>query len=78
MRFLLREAVPISISSADSMRIGVGIFQDYYQTHDLKSYSPSSVAWIASLELFMMYLVVGYPFRQKEMGEFMVCDLPQI
>ncbi|EZG01117.1 hypothetical protein H106_08462 [Trichophyton rubrum CBS 735.88] len=35
----------------------VGIFQDYYQTHDLKSYSPSSVAWIPSLELFMMYLV---------------------
>ncbi|KAK2836955.1 hypothetical protein FQN49_006553 [Arthroderma sp. PD_2] len=35
----------------------VGIFQDYYQAHDLKSYSPSSVAWITSLEIFMMYLV---------------------
>ncbi len=34
----------------------VGIFQDYYQTHQLKSYSPSTVAWIPSLEIFMMFL----------------------
>lgn len=28
----------------------VGIFQDYYQTHQLKEYSPSNVAWIPSLQ----------------------------
>ena len=33
----------------------VGIFQDYYQTHQLKSYPPSTVAWIPSLEIFMMF-----------------------
>ena len=33
----------------------VGIFQDYYQTHQLQSYNPSTVAWIPSLEIFMMF-----------------------
>jgi hypothetical protein len=28
----------------------VGIFQDYYQTHQLKQYSPSNIAWIPSLQ----------------------------
>ncbi|KAK9323688.1 major facilitator superfamily transporter 1 [Lipomyces orientalis] len=33
----------------------IGIFQDYYQSHQLRDYSPSAVSWIASLELFMMF-----------------------
>lgn len=28
----------------------VGIFQDYYQTHQLKTYSPSNIAWIPALQ----------------------------
>jgi hypothetical protein len=28
----------------------VGIFQDYYQTHQLKQYSPSNIAWIPALQ----------------------------
>ena len=28
----------------------VGIFQDYYQTHQLKEYSPSNIAWIPALQ----------------------------
>src|SRR5437762_8174565 len=28
----------------------IGIFQDYYQTHQLKQYSPSNIAWIPSLQ----------------------------
>jgi hypothetical protein len=28
----------------------VGIFQAYYQTHQLKQYSPSNIAWIPSLQ----------------------------
>jgi hypothetical protein len=27
---------------------GIGVFQDYYQSHQLSSYSPSTVAWIPS------------------------------
>ncbi|KAL4861278.1 hypothetical protein BDV12DRAFT_208164 [Aspergillus spectabilis] len=34
---------------------GIGIFQDYYQSHQLQSYSSSTISWIASLELFIMF-----------------------
>ncbi|KAJ3478961.1 hypothetical protein NLG97_g8443 [Lecanicillium saksenae] len=33
----------------------IGIFQDYYQHHQLASYSSSTVAWITSTESFMMF-----------------------
>ncbi|KAK4574003.1 hypothetical protein LTR86_001764 [Recurvomyces mirabilis] len=33
----------------------VGVFQAYYQTHQLSSYAPSTVSWISSLELFFMF-----------------------
>ncbi|MCJ1359063.1 MAG: hypothetical protein MMC33_009063 [Icmadophila ericetorum] len=38
----------------------IGVFQTYYQTHELSQYTPSTVAWITSLETFMMFL--GGPF----------------
>ena len=28
----------------------VGVFQEYYQTHQLKQYSPSNIAWIPALQ----------------------------
>lgn len=28
----------------------VGIFQEYYQSHQLKSYTPSDIAWIPALQ----------------------------
>ncbi|KAM0329714.1 hypothetical protein ACHAPQ_006632 [Fusarium lateritium] len=40
----------------------IGIFQDYYEHNQLKSYSSSTVAWIPSVESFMMFFwgpVVG-------------------
>ncbi|KAH5760898.1 hypothetical protein HBI16_185250 [Parastagonospora nodorum] len=33
----------------------IGIFQNYYQTDQLASYSPSTVAWIPSTETFIMF-----------------------
>lgn len=33
----------------------IGIFQDYYQLHPLSEYSSSTVSWIPSLEVFMMF-----------------------
>ncbi|KAI9932721.1 hypothetical protein ASPWEDRAFT_123063 [Aspergillus wentii DTO 134E9] len=33
----------------------IGVFQAYYETHQLKSYSTSTVTWITSLETFMMF-----------------------
>ncbi|TKA78607.1 hypothetical protein B0A49_02698 [Cryomyces minteri] len=33
----------------------IGVFQDYYQSHQLAHLSPSTIAWITSLETFMMF-----------------------
>lgn len=34
---------------------GIGVFQAYYQTHQLQDISPSTVSWITSLEVFNMF-----------------------
>ncbi|TVY42760.1 Fujikurins efflux protein [Lachnellula occidentalis] len=34
----------------------IGVFQDYYQTHPLSQFSSSSVSWIPSMEVFVMFL----------------------
>ena len=34
----------------------IGVFQDYYQTHELNGYSPSTIAWIPALEASFMFL----------------------
>lgn len=41
----------------------VGVFQEYYQEHLLASYSSSTIAWIPSLEIFMMFF--GGPISGK-------------
>jgi MFS family permease len=33
----------------------IGVFQEYYSSHELKEYSASTIAWIPSLEVFMMF-----------------------
>lgn len=41
----------------------LGVFQNYYQMNQLREYSPSTIAWIASLEIFVMFLpgpIVGW------------------
>lgn len=43
----------------------VGVFQSYYQTHQLSQYSPSTVSWISSLQIFVMFFpgpIVGFFF----------------
>ncbi|KAF1841859.1 MFS general substrate transporter [Cucurbitaria berberidis CBS 394.84] len=43
----------------------LGIFQNYYQRNQLRDYSPSTIAWIASLEIFCMFLpgpIVGWVY----------------
>lgn len=34
----------------------IGVFQEYYQTHELRDYSPQAVAWIPSIEAFVMFI----------------------
>ncbi|KAL5360191.1 hypothetical protein BJX96DRAFT_175060 [Aspergillus floccosus] len=33
----------------------IGVFQSYYETHQLQQYSSSEISWIASLELFILF-----------------------
>ena len=43
----------------------LGVFQNYYQTNQLREYSPSTIAWITSLEVFIMFLpgpIVGFVY----------------
>lgn len=46
----------------------IGIFQDYYLTHQLQRYSESTVSWIVSFELFFMFL--GGPIVGKLFDNF--------
>lgn len=41
----------------------IGVFQEYYQHHQLRDYSASEVAWIPALQVFMM--MVTAPFYGK-------------
>ena len=41
----------------------IGVFQQYYQENLLRSYSTSTVSWIPSMEVFMMFF--GGPFCGK-------------
>ncbi|KAI0015569.1 monocarboxylate permease-like protein-like protein [Xylariomycetidae sp. FL0641] len=46
----------------------IGVFQEYYQRHQLRAYSPSAVAWIASVETCVMFIwgpVVGKIFDTR-------------
>ncbi|KAH6708725.1 major facilitator superfamily transporter, partial [Leptodontidium sp. MPI-SDFR-AT-0119] len=33
----------------------IGVFQEFYQSHQLRDYSPSDIAWIPSLQIFFMF-----------------------
>ncbi|MCJ1428107.1 hypothetical protein MMC29_006015 [Sticta canariensis] len=46
----------------------VGVFQEYYQTHQLAQYSPSDIAWIPALQLFFM--LFGGPFVGKIFDDY--------
>ncbi|KAI1846129.1 hypothetical protein JX266_007654 [Neoarthrinium moseri] len=47
---MLRESVQKAINPF------IGVFRDYYQSHQLSSYSPSAVAWIPSVETSMIFI----------------------
>ncbi|KND92113.1 putative transporter MCH4 [Tolypocladium ophioglossoides CBS 100239] len=46
----------------------VGVFQAYYETHQLKSLSPSTVSWIPALSMFTIF--VAGPFVGKLSDRF--------
>jgi len=53
----------------------IGVFQSYYQTHQLKEYTASEIAWIPSLEIFMMFVMgplVGYIYDNRGPRELLL------
>ncbi|KAF2994039.1 hypothetical protein E8E13_000394 [Curvularia kusanoi] len=46
----------------------MGLFQAHYQNHQLSAYSPSSIAWIPSVETF--FLFVSAPFSGKAFDDY--------
>ncbi|KAI9836008.1 MAG: hypothetical protein M1837_003542 [Sclerophora amabilis] len=46
----------------------IGVFQGYYQIHQLQAYTPSAIAWIPALETFMMF--AGGPIFGKLYDNF--------
>lgn len=53
-------AVQSDYTSIDDV-IGIGVFQTYYESNQLSGMSPSTVAWITSLETFVMFFAVCDP-----------------
>lgn len=50
----------------------LGVFQNYYQMNQLRAYSPSTVAWISSLEIFVMFLpgpIVGWVYDNRKFAQ---------
>lgn len=65
MDYMLVSMIHLSILTAkltDGRIRGIGVFQNYYQTHQLSRYSPSIVAWISSVETCIMFIWVGQPW----------------
>lgn len=56
--------------------LAIGIFQDYYQSNQLHSYSSSSISWILSLEPFVLFaagLVIGRVNQPRQLRSGCEC-----
>lgn len=50
--------------------IGIGVFQEHYQSHQLRHLPPSTISWIPSLEVFLMFLGVSNTWLRAEDDAF--------
>jgi len=46
---------------------GASVFQEYYQTHQLRHETPSAISWIGSLQTFFLFggSLVGGPLFDR-------------
>ena len=52
------QSFTLSLSKTAVIILGIGVFQEYYMTGPLSEYSPSTIAWIPSLQVFFMMAMV--------------------
>jgi hypothetical protein len=57
--FLSLGSFPAITSEFQLNRIGIGVFQNYYEMNQLKAYNPSTISWIPSTESFMLFFWVS-------------------
>ncbi|KAL8976174.1 MAG: hypothetical protein Q9205_007772, partial [Flavoplaca limonia] len=50
-----------------------GVFQAYYETVLLRTQSPSSIAWIGSLQIFLLFFMSIFVSTQMDKGRFQHC-----
>lgn len=53
---------------------GFGTFQSYYESHRLDAYSPFQIAWIGSLQLFLLFTVGVFTGPLFDRGHFRVLN----
>jgi hypothetical protein len=51
-------SIPLALIYSMSNDTGIGTFQSYYETTLLPEYSPSTISWIPSLQVFFMFGMV--------------------
>ncbi|BFZ59654.1 hypothetical protein YB2330_000668 [Saitoella coloradoensis] len=47
-----------------------GVFQNYYQTHQLSAHTPSDISWIGSMQLFLIFFAGLFVGRYFDGGYF--------
>ncbi|KAL8992325.1 MAG: hypothetical protein Q9188_007614, partial [Gyalolechia gomerana] len=61
------------IMDAQGLNQSYGVFQAYYESVLLRTHSPSSIAWIGSLQIFLLFFMSIVVSSQMDKGRFHHC-----
>ncbi|KAL9576074.1 MAG: hypothetical protein Q9212_007408, partial [Teloschistes hypoglaucus] len=61
------------VMDAQGLAQSYGVFQAYYQTVLLRQHSPSSIAWIGSFQIFLLFFMAIITSGQIDKGRFRHC-----
>ncbi|KAL8749103.1 MAG: hypothetical protein Q9199_007895, partial [Rusavskia elegans] len=61
------------IMDAQGLNQSYGVFQAYYESILLRTHSASSIAWIGSLQIFLLFFMSIFVSTQMDKGRFQHC-----
>ncbi|KAL8731054.1 MAG: hypothetical protein Q9166_003705 [cf. Caloplaca sp. 2 TL-2023] len=61
------------IMDAQGLNQSYGVFQAYYELTLLRTHTPSSIAWIGSLQIFLLFFMSIFTSTQIDKGRFQHC-----
>ncbi|KAL8627374.1 hypothetical protein Q9189_006929 [Teloschistes chrysophthalmus] len=61
------------VMNAQGLAQSYGVFQAYYETVLLREHSPSSIAWIGSFQIFLLFFMAIITSGQIDKGRFQHC-----